>query len=84
VSIAESVLQASSLVYLLTASKPGETTALEAVVDELTGVFSSFHGREVGWNGNHNQGCSSVCSNEVDTCIRWCKGVPAVSSWLQA
>jgi hypothetical protein len=53
-------------------------------VDELTGVFSSFHGREVGWNGNHNQGCSSVCSNEVDTCIRWCKGVPAVSSWFQA
>jgi hypothetical protein len=61
VSIAESVLQASSLVHLLMASKPDETTVLKAVVDELIGVlFSLFYGQEVGWNGNHNQGCSSV------------------------
>lgn len=66
------------------ASKVDETIVLKAVVDELTGVlFSFFYGQEVGGMETTIK-VVAVCSNEVLRYIRWCKGVPAVSSWLQA
>lgn len=80
-----SIAESSSLVYLLTASKPGETTALEAVVDELTGVFSSFHGRRLDGMGTTIKAVVvCVVTRYRGRYIRWCKGVPVVSSWLQA